>query len=50
MVDSYSWLQSFKPLRGDGQPKRPCPYDASFTAKPLYAAIAAALTAAPVRA
>jgi endo-1,4-beta-xylanase len=49
MQDRYSWLQSFKPLRADGLPKRPCPYDDNGQAKPLYAAIAAALQSAPKR-
>jgi endo-1,4-beta-xylanase len=49
MCDSYSWLQNFAPLRGDGELKRPCPYDGTFKAKPLYAAIAEALKAAPGR-
>jgi endo-1,4-beta-xylanase len=49
MCDSYSWLQNFVPLRGDGELKRPCPYDGTFKAKPLYAAIAGALKAAPGR-
>jgi endo-1,4-beta-xylanase len=50
MCDRYSWLQSFEPLRTDGAPKRPCPYDQDFNAKPLRAAIAAALLRAPTRA
>jgi endo-1,4-beta-xylanase len=49
MCDPYSWLQEFKPVRTDGQAKRPTPYDAKFKAKPLHAAIAAALQAAPAR-
>jgi endo-1,4-beta-xylanase len=49
MCDRYSWLQSFEPLRADGQQKRCCPYDADFARKPLYDAIAAAFSAAPVR-
>jgi endo-1,4-beta-xylanase len=49
MCDSFSWLQNFEPLRGDGELKRPCPYDASYAPKPLREAIAAALKAAPVR-
>lgn len=49
MCDAYSWLQNFEPLRADGQAKRPCPYDAAFAPKPLRAAIAAALVAAPAR-
>jgi endo-1,4-beta-xylanase len=42
MCDPYSWLQEFKPLRTDGQAKRPCPYDAQFQAKPLHGEIATA--------
>ncbi len=49
MCDSYSWLQNFAPLRSDGELKRPCPYNSGFKAKPLHAAIAAALQAAPAR-
>jgi endo-1,4-beta-xylanase len=49
MSDHYSWLQSRTP-RADGLPKRPCPYDAEFRAKPLRDAIAGALRgAAPHR-
>ena len=33
MSDRYSWLQQRTP-RADGLPKRPCPYDADFRAKP----------------
>jgi endo-1,4-beta-xylanase len=40
MCDPYSWLQDFKPLRTDGQAKRPCPYDAQSQAKTLHAEIA----------
>jgi endo-1,4-beta-xylanase len=50
MCDSASWLQRHKPLRTDGLPKRPCPYDANFRAKPLRNAIAAAFMAASARA
>lgn len=49
MVDRYSWLQQFRP-RADGLPKRSCPYDADYLAKPLRNAIARALEAAAVRA
>ncbi len=49
LCDGYSWLQSFQPLRTDGQPKRPCPYDANFKAKTLRAEIAAALSGAAAR-
>jgi endo-1,4-beta-xylanase len=48
LVDNMSWLQGRTP-RSDGQPKRPTPYDASYQPKPLRAAIAAALRAAPVQ-
>jgi len=48
MCDSSSWLQHFKPLRADGQAKRPCPYDANFAPKPLRDTIAASFAAAPV--
>jgi endo-1,4-beta-xylanase len=50
MCDSASWLQHFKPLRADGLPKRPCPYDSNFRPKPLRGAIAAAFGAASARA
>jgi endo-1,4-beta-xylanase len=49
LADRYSWLQTTSG-RPDGLPKRPCPYDTDFRPKPLRAAIAAALAAAPVRA
>jgi endo-1,4-beta-xylanase len=49
MCDGASWLQHFNPLRHDGLPKRPCPYDSNFRAKPLRGAIAAAFEAAPAR-
>lgn len=49
MCDSFSWLQNFEPVRGDGELKRPCPYDGIFKPKPLRNAIAAALSGAPVR-
>jgi endo-1,4-beta-xylanase len=49
MCDRYSWLQDFEPLRGDGELKRPCPYDRAFVAKPLHTAIAAAFQNAPAR-
>jgi endo-1,4-beta-xylanase len=49
MCDPYSWLQEFKPLRTDGQAKRPCPYDASFKAKPLHSAIAGGFQSAVSR-
>ena len=49
LCDRYSWLQQFQPLRGDGQAKRPCPYDTDYKAKPLHKALADAFAAAPVR-
>ncbi|TCM16105.1 endo-1,4-beta-xylanase [Novosphingobium sp. PhB165] len=48
LSDRYSWLNGLRP-RPDGLPKRPCPYDADFRAKPFHDAIAAAFAAAPVR-
>jgi endo-1,4-beta-xylanase len=48
MVDKYSWLQTLTP-RADGGPKRPLPYGDDYRPKPLRAAMAAALTAAPAR-
>ena len=48
MCDRYSWIEGFEP-RSDGARRRPCPYDANFTAKPMRAAIADAFAAAPVR-
>lgn len=48
MSDKYSWLRGFEP-RPDGQVTRGCPYDMEMRAKPLRAAIADALAAAPMR-
>ncbi|KQT32713.1 glycosyl hydrolase [Sphingomonas sp. Leaf412] len=42
MTDRYSWLRGFEP-RPDGLPTRGAPYDASFRAKPIHAAMHAAL-------
>jgi endo-1,4-beta-xylanase len=49
MVDKYSWLQNFSP-RSDKTPQRPTPYDATYKAKPLREAFAAAFESAPRRA
>lgn len=49
MCDSASWLQHFKPLRADGLPKRPCPYDSNFHPKALRGAIAAAFVQTSAR-
>ena len=49
MSDRYSWIEGFEP-RPDRARRRPCPYDEFFVAKPLRAAVAAAIAAAPVRA
>ncbi len=49
LCDNFSWLQDFEPLRGDGELKRPCPFDAAYAPKALHAAIASALKAAPAR-
>lgn len=43
MCDRHSWLQQFQPLRGDGQAKRPCPYDTDFAPKPLRQVLVDAL-------
>ena len=48
MCDRYTWLDGFEP-RPDGARRRACPYDDAFRAKPLRAAIAGALAAAPTR-
>ncbi len=48
MTDRYSWIEGFEP-RPDKTRRRPCPYDAAFVAKPMRAAIGAAITAAPPR-
>lgn len=48
LTDRFSWIEGFEP-RPDKAPRRPCPYDAAYRAKPLRAAIAAALAEAPVR-
>ncbi|WP_375421219.1 endo-1,4-beta-xylanase [uncultured Sphingomonas sp.] len=48
MSDRYSWIEGFEP-RSDGVRRRPCPYDDAFVAKPMRAAIAAAVAAAPAR-
>ncbi len=48
MTDRYSWIEGFEP-RADKARRRPCPYDAAFVAKPMRAAIAGAIAAAPAR-
>ncbi|SEN06663.1 endo-1,4-beta-xylanase [Sphingomonas gellani] len=48
LTDRFSWIEGFEP-RPDKAPRRPCPYDADYHAKPLRAAVAAALAAAPRR-
>jgi endo-1,4-beta-xylanase len=51
MADNISWLQTWDEApRKDGQPMRPCPYDAHLQAKPMRQAIADAINAAPARA
>lgn len=51
MADNISWLQTWDEApRKDGQPMRPCPYDAQLRAKPMRQAIAEAINAAPARA
>nr|WP_282580475.1 endo-1,4-beta-xylanase [Sphingomonas faeni] len=49
MSDRYSWIEGFEP-RPDKARRRPCPYDDRFVAKPMRAAIAGAIAAAPLRA
>ncbi len=48
LTDPTSWLQTEQP-RADGRSQRPCPYDGEGRPKPLRAAIAGALAAAPQR-
>ncbi len=48
MSDRYSWIDGVDP-RADGAHRRPCPYDDDFVAKPMHAAIAAALHGATRR-
>ena len=48
MCDRYTWLQGFAP-RTDGLPKRACPYDADYRAKPIREALLAAFGNAPPR-
>jgi endo-1,4-beta-xylanase len=48
MTDRFSWIEGFEP-RPDKAPRRPCPYDRQYRAKPLRDAIAAALAVAPQR-
>lgn len=49
MSDRYSWLRGFEP-RADGAITRGCPYDMDFKAKPLRAAMLAALAGGVERA
>jgi endo-1,4-beta-xylanase len=50
MSDNISWLQTWDEApRTDKLPQRPTPFDAQLRAKPMRAAIAAALKAAPAR-
>ncbi len=48
MTDRYSWIEGFEP-RADKALRRPTLYDREFKPKPLHAAVAAALAAAPKR-
>ncbi|HEU4960981.1 MAG TPA: endo-1,4-beta-xylanase [Sphingomonas sp.] len=48
MSDRYTWLDRAQP-RTDGRPRRACPYDDHFRAKPLREAIAGAPAGAPRR-
>ncbi len=50
MSDNHTWLRgSGSGPRADGLAKRPCPYDDRLQPKPLRDAIAASLSAAPMR-
>jgi len=46
--DAHSWIEGFEP-RPDGAKRRPTPYDVALQPKPMRAAIARALAAAPPR-
>ena len=48
LCDRFSWIAGFEP-RADKAPRRPCPSDADYHAKPLRTAIAQALASAPRR-
>jgi endo-1,4-beta-xylanase len=48
LCDRFSWIEGFEP-RADKAPRRPCPYDDAYRAKPLHATIASALANAPAR-
>jgi endo-1,4-beta-xylanase len=48
LIDPDSWLDRLTP-RSDGTPRRPLPFDSDYRPKPLYFAIAEALSAAPAR-
>jgi endo-1,4-beta-xylanase len=48
LSDAHSWIEGFEP-RPDGVKRRPTPYDVALHPKPMRAAIAAALAAAPMR-
>jgi endo-1,4-beta-xylanase len=48
LADNHTWLQGRNP-RKEGVAKRPTPFDSNYRAKPLRAAIADALRAAPTR-
>jgi len=48
LSDRFSWIEGFEP-RPDHARRRPTLYDAEFRPKPMRAAVAAALAAAPLR-
>ncbi|MEI5687584.1 MULTISPECIES: endo-1,4-beta-xylanase [Sphingomonas] len=48
LSDAHSWIEGFEP-RPDHAKRRPTPYDVALRPKPMRAAIAAALAAAPAR-
>lgn len=48
LADRHSWIEGFEPRR-DRAPRRPTLYDTALQPKPMRAAVAAALAAAPIR-
>lgn len=48
LADRGTWLDAYHP-RGDGQKKRPLPFDAELHAKPAFAAMCEAIAECPAR-
>jgi endo-1,4-beta-xylanase len=48
LADRHSWIEGFEPRR-DRASRRPTLYDTALQPKPMRAAVAAALAAAPIR-